>query len=43
MHLRQLDYVLAGLRAYAKSGEEARGQSSSWAEWVSLNNTDERE
>ncbi|GAA1578099.1 TetR/AcrR family transcriptional regulator [Leucobacter aridicollis] len=43
IHLRQLDYVLAGLRAYAETGDEPSGQSSSWAEWVSLNNTDERE
>ena len=42
IHLRQLDYVLAGLRAFAASGEQPSGRASSWDEWVSLNNAEAR-
>lgn len=40
IHLRELDYVLAGIRAFAASGASPSGQPSSWGEWLSLNNAD---
>lgn len=43
IHLRELDYVLAGLRAFAESGAEPAGEPSSWDEWMALNNADGRE
>lgn len=42
IHLRELDYVLAGIRAFAASGEEPSGHASDWNEWLRLNNADER-
>lgn len=42
IHLRELDYVLAGIRAFAASGQTPSGQPSSWDEWLRLNNADER-
>lgn len=42
IHMRELDYVLAGIRAFAASGVEPSGRPASWTEWVRLNNADER-
>lgn len=40
MHLRQLDYMLTGLRAVAVEGRPVAGRPSSWREWLQLNSTD---
>lgn len=42
IHLRELDYVLAGIRAFAASGAEPSGRASDWDEWLRMNNADER-
>lgn len=40
MHLRELDYVLRGIRAVAADGTPVSGKPSSWQEWLQLNSTD---
>lgn len=39
IHLRELDYVLHGLRAVAADGSAVAGSPSSWQEWLQLNST----
>ena len=37
IHLRELDYVLRGLRAAAADGSGVAGRPSSWQEWLQIN------
>ncbi|OYD70699.1 TetR/AcrR family transcriptional regulator [Rhodococcus sp. OK302] len=37
IHLRELSYVLCGLRAVATEGSAVAGKPSSWQEWLQLN------
>lgn len=39
IHLRELDYVLHGLRSVAASGSQISGTPSDWQEWLRLNST----
>ena len=39
IHLRELGYVLRGLRAVAADGSVVAGNPSSWQEWLQLNST----
>lgn len=39
IHLRELHYVLIGLRAVATAGIEPEGKKSSWQEWLQINST----
>ncbi|TCK41336.1 TetR family transcriptional regulator [Leucobacter luti] len=39
IHLRELDYVLHGLRAVAAQNTPVSGEPSNWQEWLRLNST----